>query len=251
MSTKNDYAWEQAFREYNILENIKQTGQHIIEAEELKPFRDARLMNKVDHRESLPQIMKDHGLSILAISNTKGLISKADPFLDIEFYSEKTIQVISPHENRIAIDHTNITSESEAIDLCHNCKSTTSLCGEETDLQIRGRTYNDVPSSFRLDNITYDLDDVQIEADSGYEGDIAIHLIEVKIGFHDNISIRQLLYPHLLWQQRRNKEIRSYLLLYYNKIFRFIPYIYEGYGKGYLDQSNEHLFQITTLPIEY
>ena len=58
--TKNDSAWEQLFEKYDILNRVVQDGEYIIEASQIKEFREARLMHKMDDRESQPKIMKDN-----------------------------------------------------------------------------------------------------------------------------------------------------------------------------------------------
>jgi len=78
----------------------------------------------------------------------------------------------------------------------------------------------------------------------GYEGDTSINLIEAKIGFRNNINIRQLLYPHLYWEEQiaSRKKIKSYIFYLQDNVYRFIPYVLDG-GIGYADLSNEKAFK--------
>jgi len=114
--------------------------------------------------------------------------------------------------------------------------------GEETDLSIRGRLRGSL--NFNIGTVPYNIDGVQIEVDGGYEGNTSINLVEAKIGFRNNINIRQLLYPELYWQQeiQKKKDIKSYIFYLQDDIYRFIPYIYDGII-GYADHDNEKAFK--------
>ena len=105
---------------------------------------------------------------------------------------------------------------------------------EHTMLTVRGRLRGEL--NFKLNNIPYEIDGVQIEVDGGYEGVNNLHLVEAKIGFRNNINIRQLLYPQLFWQKQMRqlpnnkifKHVKSYIFYYQDDIFRFIPFKYDG-----------------------
>ena len=101
--------------------------------------------------------------------------------------------------------------------------------------------YEDI--EFDIDKVNYRVEGVQIEVDGGYESKNAIHLIEAKIGFKNNINIRQLLYPHLYWEQELGgkKDVKSYLFYLQDDIYRFIPYVSDE-NIGYLDHKREMAF---------
>ena len=242
ISTNN--SWVNIFDTYKILADIKSTGFSDITADQIKAVdgKEARLMTKVDFRENLPTIMSDEGLSILAIKNGLYRIAKNDPFIDInEKIATKIIDIPTP-KNLISIDPFNIKSESGALDIAHISKMCEETFEEETELSIRGRLRGQL--DFNIDRTPYHIDGVQIEVDGGYEGNNNIHLIEAKIGFRNNINIRQLLYPQLYWEKeiKKVKEIKSYVFYLHNDIFRFIPYIYDG-KIGYADHSEEKAFR--------
>ena len=58
----NDTAWENLFEKYHILNEIKQNGKFTISAEQIKEFREPRLMTKFDHKINLPQIFFQNNL---------------------------------------------------------------------------------------------------------------------------------------------------------------------------------------------
>lgn len=240
----NNQSWENIFNYYKILNQIKSSGYADITADQIKAIdgKEARLMTKVDFRENLPAIMNAESLSILAIRNGLYRIAKNDPFIDIQKKIDTKIIDITTPKDVISIDPFNIKSESAALDIAHISKMCNTVFEEESNLSIRGRLRGNL--SFKIDSIPYDINGVQIEVDGGYEAEKAIHLIEAKIGFRNNINIRQLLYPQLYWEKeiKKVKAIKSYIFYLQDDVFRFIPYIYDGV-MGYADHSLEKAFR--------
>ena len=56
----NDSAWEALFQKYDILSRIAAEGQFFISANQIKEFREPRLMTKFDHRVNLPALFADN-----------------------------------------------------------------------------------------------------------------------------------------------------------------------------------------------
>ncbi len=240
----NNQSWVNIFDTYKIMNKIRSNGYADITADEIKAIngKEARLMTKVDFRENLPTIMRDEQLSILAIKNGLYRIAKNDPFIDInEKISTKIIEITTP-QDIISIDPYNIKSESGALDIAYISKMCEETFQEESHLSIRGRLRGQL--DFKIGSIPYNIDGVQIEVDGGYESKNNIHLIEAKIGFRNNINIRQLLYPQLYWEKetKKSKKIKSYIFYLHNDIFRFIPYVYDGVI-GYANHSEEKAFK--------
>ena len=50
---QNDTAWEELFDKYNILFNIEKDGKYLISANQIKEFREPRLMTKFDHKKKI------------------------------------------------------------------------------------------------------------------------------------------------------------------------------------------------------
>jgi hypothetical protein len=84
---------------------------------------------------------------------------------------------------------------------------------------------------------------VQIEVDGGYEGATTINLVEAKVGPRDNLSVRQLIYPQLAWEQiiGKRKTVRTFICFYQEPILRFIPVVYTN-GVCQADHGNELAF---------
>lgn len=71
----NDAAWESLFDKYHILDEIDRNGQFVISANQIKEFREPRLMTKFDHKINLPNIFVANNLSILPITRGDYVIS--------------------------------------------------------------------------------------------------------------------------------------------------------------------------------
>jgi len=243
----NNEAWEHIFMDLKILDEVSKNNFFDISATEIKKRdgKEARLMTKVDHRENLPSAMYDNGLSILAIKNGLYRIAHTDPFIDIHKVPSCPIQIIQQPENILSIDPLNLKSESAALDIAYISKMLDIVFSEQTELTIRGRLRGDL--SFNLSGVPYDVNGVQIEVDGGYEGLNTLNLVEAKIGFRNNINIRQLLYPELFWKSQnagKYKQIQNYVFYYQDDIFRFIPFIYDyTHGDFYADHSAEKAFR--------
>ncbi|MDH4945416.1 hypothetical protein [Sulfurimonas sp. C5] len=238
----NNEAWEHIFDDLKILGSIEKNGFFDISAEEIKKRdgKEARLMTKVDHKEHLPKVMQENSLSILAIQNGMYRIAKTDPFIYIQQEPQCKIRVIQQPKDLLSIDPLNLKSESAALDIAMVSGMMDEVFQEETQLTIRGRLRGEL--SFTLNGITYDVEGVQIEVDGGYEGQSTVNLVEAKIGYRNNINIRQLLYPELFWKkqlQGQRKEIKSFIFYYQDDIFRFIPFYYDGNTSRVLDAEEK------------
>jgi len=237
-------SWENIFNHYNILKEISTNNFYDITADDIKAIdgKEARLMTKVDFRENLPNIMKAENLSILAIKNGLYRIAPNDPFIDIDKKIHTKIIELEAPSNIISIDPFNIKSESAALDIATITEMSEIVFGENSDLSIRGRLRGSL--DFKIGSVPYNIDGVQIEVDGGYEGNTSINLVEAKIGFRNNINIRQLLYPQLYWEEqiKSKKIVKSYIFYLQDDIYRFIPYVYDG-KIGYADHSNEKAFR--------
>ncbi len=252
MSSKvtNNESWNNIFHKFDIINEIKKNDFYDITSNDIKSVdgKEARLMTKIDFRKNLPFIMRRNGLSILAIKNGTYRIAKNDPFIDIPKLDEAKIQYLNNNlSSFITLNPMNIKSESGALDVA----SATGMLKKVFDeknlfLGIRGRLRGSL--NFSIGDIDYDVDGVQIEVDGGYEGEQTFNIVEAKIGYEDNINIRQLIYPELYWKNiiGIQKKVKSYIFYYENQsIYRFIPFIYDGLNY-YANSKEEIAFKFKT-----
>ena len=80
----NDTAWQALFDKYDILDEIQRSGQFVISANQIKEFREPRLMTKFDHKVNLPTVFADNGLAILPITRGDYVISSFSAYKEFE-----------------------------------------------------------------------------------------------------------------------------------------------------------------------
>ncbi len=237
--------WEEIFIKLDVLNNINTSGYFDLTASDIKRLtgQEARLMAKVDFEKSLPDIMRDNKLSILAINNWVYRIARTNPFISVPKIKNKEVLVKMP-AGYITLDPFDINSESGALDIAHVSGMLEQVFAENTELTIRWRLRKWANFIFNLDSVNYPINGVQIEVDGWYEWITSVNLIEAKIGSLNTISIRQLLYPELAWKRTltERKKIRSFLFIYEEPFFRFIPFMVDWMNYT-LDIDNEKVFK--------
>jgi hypothetical protein len=247
----NDIAWERLLQDIPVVSEVDANGFFDIDSKTIKKYREARLMCKIDFKENIPSVFKINGLSVLSIINKQYRIARTDPFLNIEqnFFISKKIDktfLMPPYLESLSSE--NITSESKALDAAQASGMIDYLTNDESFLTVRGRVYSQ-EFNFSLNDaknniIDYPIQSVQLEVDGGYEGRHGLSLIEAKIGFSDNMNLRQLLYPQINFSTILKKPVKTYLLFYETGgFFHFIPFFYDG-KKSFFDYVNYKLFKL-------
>lgn len=254
--SKNDSAWKQLFDKYEILQHIKQEGQFQISAEQIKEFREPRLMAKFDHTINLPKLFKDNKLSILPITRGDYVISHFNAYHAFEPITHDVTSVsLPPYLQSLDVD--TITSEAVAL----NCAYASGIMADFLDDEQLVPTVSGRMGSGDFDfNIANTLDaslshiqvnNSQIEIDAGYEGLQNFALIEAKRDLSDDFLVRQLYYPFRTWQSRVNKTVKSIFLVYSNGIFHLYEYCFtnpqEYSSLELVKQKNYTVEQDTTI----
>jgi len=67
-SGKTEKAWDALFAKYQIEAHVRNDGTFRISADQIKEFREPRLMAKFDHFKNLPSAFQNSGLGILPVS---------------------------------------------------------------------------------------------------------------------------------------------------------------------------------------
>ncbi|MFB2769866.1 translation elongation factor [Pelatocladus sp. BLCC-F211] len=234
--SKNDVAWEKLFEKYHILENLSNSGFFEIDSASINEFRESRLMAKFDHYANLPEIFKDHKLSILSISRNKYIIGKFDAYLNVT-YSDilEAIPVEFP-KGIESIDYTNLYSENSALSCAFNTGIINDLIGgEESYHTVYGRMSTGT-FKFHINKIVDDtqynieVNNAQCEIDAGFESEQYFLLLEAKLYDVDDFLVRQLYYPYRLWSSKiPNKKVIPILMTYSNSsnIFSFFIYKFD------------------------
>ena len=206
MANKNDEAWEQFFDDHDTLSFLQDYDVTYITADDMKNYREPRLMAKIDTKELLPEIFRENELSILPVKNGEYIIFK-DPDNKSFFKFPKNSDDINIEQHQPAVLLSNFDSftnldnlyESQALDVAFMTSLIKTFTEEnELWLTIRGRHFTNNFSVFIPSIQRYiEICKVQVEIDAGYESENAIYLFEAKIGKRENFNIRQLLFPYL------------------------------------------------------
>ena len=229
----NHEAWEALFRYYDILAQVEQQGEFRISADQIREYREPRLMTKFDHRINLPDMFSKNELAILPVTRGDYIIAHFDAYHAFEQRTQQIIKV-SPPENIQSLDYNNITSEAIAL----NCAFAAGIIADflEEDLLIptvSGRmgtgafdfTIQDVKSNslhpVRVLN-------AQMEIDSAYEGHLCLAIFEAKLGMTDDFIVRQIYYPFRVWRNRITKLVRPIFFVYSNNIFSLYEYAFDN-----------------------
>ena len=229
--SRNDEAWEKIFARWDALEQIRENGVFRVSADQIREYREPRLMAKFDHHVNLPEIVRENGLSILPVTRGDYLVG---PFETYGRFGEETAPVrrFSLPASLESLDAGKIPSEAIAL----NCAAASGILqdflGEETLVPtVSGRMSSD---RFSFSIRTADggearvgVDHAQIEIDAAFEGAESLALIEAKRDVSEDFLIRQLYYPFRVWSARVHKRVRPVFLVYSNGLFRLYEFAFE------------------------
>lgn len=226
----NDTAWQILFDKYDILGNIERNGQFIISSNQIKEFREPRLMTKFDHKINLPTIFADNRLAILPISRGDYVISSFSAYKEFEPPVNDVQRVSIPAHIQSLMPQFLV---SEAIAL--NCANACGILGDFLEDESLVPTVSGRMSSgnFGFDIETdsgvkrIDVANSQIEIDAAYEGINCLSLFEAKRDLSDDFLVRQLYYPFRVWKERVTKPVKLVFLVFSNGMFNLYQYEFD------------------------
>lgn len=226
----NDTAWQILFDKYDILGNIERNGQFIISSNQIKEFREPRLMTKFDHKINLPTIFADNRLAILPISRGDYVISSFSAYKEFEPPVNNVQRVSIPAHIQSLMPQFLV---SEAIAL--NCANACGILGDFLEDESLVPTVSGRMSSgnFGFDIETdsgvkrIDVANSQIEIDAAYEGINCLSLFEAKRDLSDDFLVRQLYYPFRVWKERVTKPVKLVFLVFSNGMFNLYQYEFD------------------------
>lgn len=230
----NENAWNQLFQKYDILRCIECNGYFNISANEIKEFREPRLMSKFDHSKNLPKLFSENGLAILPITRGDYVISRFDAYHELESDIVPITQFSLPSHIQ-SLDYKNISSEAIAL----NCAFASGII-EDFIGEHEGQIVPTVSGRMGSGTFSFDIQEKQnnfihhikvnnsqIEIDAAYEGISSLSLFEAKMDISKDFMIRQLYYPFRVWQRRLTKPIKSIFFIYSNGIYNLYEYSFE------------------------
>ncbi len=224
--------WEEIFTDYNILNEIKENGYFKITADQIRVYKEPRLMAKFDFSKQLPKVFKENDLGILPIRNGEYVIGKFNLFETIKNtkYEEINIKKVELPSFIETIDPDNIYSESNALNVASLSGMFKDAFGEELYETIQGKmrtnTFDFIISSNEIEN-SIEVNGAAIEIDGGYESKSKVVLVEAKNSMPEDFVIRQLYYPYRHWKDKVTKEIVPVFFAYDNGVYNMFIYSFE------------------------
>lgn len=226
-----DDKWELLFERYSIDKEVSKNGLFYITADQIREFKEPRLMTKFDTRESLPKVFGGR-LGILPVTRGKYVIGEFDLYEDFPDLRTDITRIGSAKfpDYIETVDLNDIRSEAGAINVMGITGILGDFLGEEGLCQtVSGRMGSGlfsflVKAKGRGSSHEIIVNNSQIEIDGGFENRNIFAVIEGKNVVHSNFLVRQLYYPMRLWHEKIKKPIKAVFMVYSNNIFRLMEY---------------------------
>jgi len=233
-NTKNDRAWELLFEKYDIKRCVEENGIFEITADQIKEFREPRLMTKFDTAESLPKCFGKGSKRLSILPNSRGtyVIGYFNTYCELP-EMDRLIKHVDFPEHLQTISKNKINSEANVINVLGITNILGDFLSEEDIVQtISGRMksglfdfqVNDVRNQ---DLVEVSVKNAQIEIDAGFESRDSVIIMEAKNVVHKDFIVRQLYYPYRCWRDKVDKKVRTIFMVYSNNVFRLIEYCFK------------------------
>lgn len=222
--------WEDIFLNYSILKEIEKNGFFKITADQIRIYKEPRLMAKFDFYKQLPKVFKENNLGILPIRNGEYIIGNFNLFQNLSNTNYENIEITKVQLPSFieTINPDSIYSESNALNVALLSGMLENTFEEKFVETIQGkmRTNNfkfNISSNDDICN-SVEVNGVAIEIDGGYESENKIVLIEAKNSMPNDFVIRQLYYPYRHWKDKVKKEIIPVFFAYDNGVYNLFVY---------------------------
>lgn len=226
----NDTAWQILFDKYDILGNIERNGQFIISSNQIKEFREPRLMTKFDHKINLPTIFADNRLAILPISRGDYVISSFSAYKEFE-PPVNDVQRVSIPAHIQSLMPQFLVSEAIALNCANACGILSDFLEDEALVPTVSGRMSSGNFGFVIETDSgvkrIDVANSQIEIDAAYEGINCLSLFEAKRDLSDDFLVRQLYYPFRVWKERVTKPVKPVFLVFSNGMFNLYQYEFD------------------------
>lgn len=252
---KTERAWQALFEKFDIAAQVRRDGQFRISAEQIKEFREPRLMAKFDHRKNLPEVFRREGLGILPVTRGEYVIGPFDLFAKLpDPFPEAPLARASLPGWLQSVSPESIASEPVALNCAWASGVLQRFLGEERLIPTLSGRMGACPFSFKVGGGEVAVDGAQIEIDATYEGDGCVAVFEAKMDLAEDFIVRQLYYPFRhLSAMGLSKRVRTVFLTYSGGIFDLAEYGFENpldYNSAQLLRRERHALAAGTLTRE-
>jgi hypothetical protein len=195
---KNQSAWEKLDDKYGIAQVIESDKVFNLDVEQIREFREPRLLTKVDSRETQPEFLTKNDLGILPLSRSQFLVAKIDTFATVPRSSQDDLKPVT------VPDLVGLTagpkSETTSVLRALHSGALSDFLGEELDITTFGRMGTG-SFQFEIAGVPYpvQVNGAQIEVDAGLESGSSLCLVEAKNRIPNTFNLRQLYYPYRTW----------------------------------------------------
>lgn len=252
--TKNEAAWNALFARYGLLEEIDRTGKAAMAAEQIREYREPRLMAKFDHRINLPRLFAENDLAILPVSRGDYLIARFSAYHVFETRESAVARFSLPRHIR-SLNPDALVSETLAVNAALASGILADFLEEDALCPTVAGRMGSGSFSFRIDHPgggrhLVDVRNAQLEIDAAFEGPNSLVLLEAKCNLADDFLIRQIYYPYRLWSSKLVKAVRPVFLVYSNGIFCLYEYAFqekEHYNSLVLKKYQRYSIEDTTI----
>ena len=250
MATAGDLAWSSIFDRHDIRRLVSSQGYADVTANDLRAYREPRLLTKIDHRGNLPAVFKESGLSLLTLSIKNFRIGPFESFMDLPMWEPPgaDVRYLQLPEHLETLDPSRITGEPAAINAAKASGMLDDFLGESTLLTVSGRmrtsafdySINKIPSGKSEVSVT----GAQIEIDAAFEGASNLSIFEVKNHISPDFLVRQVYYPYRVWSLRVAKPIRNVFMTFANDVFDLDELLFEDpndYSSAVISQHKRYM----------
>ncbi len=248
---KTDTAWEKILDAHpDIVSTIEAGEVYRIRADEIKKFREPRLMTKHDTSESVPSPLKKHGINVLPLSRYEYALCDFklfEPFPDTSDLRPKLCTL--PDFETLTVD--NITSESNAINALIAGGILDDFLGTENTVETFNGRMGTGDFTFNVDcmhgsPVSIEVNSAQLEIDGGFENDESVIIMEAKNVLHNDFHVRQLYFPYRKYYALVTKPIRLVFSQYTNLTYHLYEYEFadpSNYNSLVLLRSEAYTFE--------
>ena len=240
---KIDKLWEDIFNDLKIDDSISKNGFFEITADQIRKYKEPRLMTKFDNSSALPNSFyynkKKEGkyLSILPTARGRYIIGAFDAYHALDKSSDNVKRVPFPNHYE-TLNINNITSEATALNVAYISGILKDFIGDDNLIStVNGRMSSGI---FKFDmgldskkiqsskqKLEISINNSTIEIDAGYEGDNTLSLIEAKNVISDDFLVRQVYFPYRTWSNKIKKPINNIFMTYSNETYNLYQYQFE------------------------
>lgn len=218
-------AWQKVFDKYSIPALVAEQGFADVTADQLREFREPRLLTKMDHSHQLPKVFEENKLTILTRGISTFRIGAFEVYRDLPEWTVPAgdVENLSLPAYIETLDTTNITGEPAALNAAHAAGIMDRFCGEEVILTVSGRMRTGA-FSFSVNDTVRGKAEIpvagaQIEIDGAFEGKDAFTIVEVKNHLSKDFLVRQLYYPFRALREKAHKPTRTVFLTLANDVY--------------------------------